>query len=343
MKKEHTQDQPKRIATFDLIRGYLLFVILIDHLGRFFGFWEIFTGRGGQWVSAAEGFFFVSGIMLGMVRGRKMIDRPLKDVALKLWRRAAVLYVWAVGLSLLFSWVALNFSDLEGLKGGIYSAGSGFALFKDTLTLNFLYGWGDFLGYYAVYLLFSPLAIWLLRRRLWPLLLWVSTMVWISTLTIMGSWQILFFSGLIVGYYYQEIQGWVKSLKGSAKKIWTTFIYSVSAVSLALSIFYTTLAEELGQRADDFMFLGINLTSAREYAVSVLYPYFDKPSLAIGRLILFYFWFSALFLLINKFEDRLKDTVGRILIPFGENSLYVYIIHSVLLFFMDLIIPNVTI
>ncbi len=343
VKKDAESNTSKRIVAFDLIRGYFLFVILIDHLGRFFGFWEIFTGRGAQWVSAAEGFFFVSGIMLGMVRGRKMLEQPLKKVAAKVWRRSALLYCWAIGLSLAFSWVAHNFSTLDGLKGGVYSLGGVADLVRDTMTLNFLYGWGDFLGYYSVYLAFTPLAIWLIRKKLWPVLAGISLVVWMLTTTIMGSWQILFFSGLIVGFYYQEILNWIKSLKVLTKKWWQALIYLVSAVSLILSIFYTTLSEELGKKSENFMLLGINLTSAREYAVDVLHPYFDKPSLAIGSLVLFYIWFGALFLLINKYEQRLKNTVGRILIPFGQNSLYVYIMHAIMLFFMDLTIPDLTI
>jgi hypothetical protein len=108
--------EDKRIASFDLIRGYFIFMILIDHLRRFFGVYEVFTGRGAQWASAAEGFFFVSGIMLGMVRGRKMINYKFSLVVKKCWARAFKLYIWAVGLSFTFTALAKIFVNNPGLK-----------------------------------------------------------------------------------------------------------------------------------------------------------------------------------------------------------------------------------
>jgi hypothetical protein len=46
----------------------------------------------------------------------------------------------------------------------------------------------------------------------------------------------------------------------------------------------------------------------------------------------FVLWTAALFLAARRYEAVLKRTVGKLLIPLGANSLYVYIMQSVILF-----------
>jgi hypothetical protein len=332
------ESKSPRIDTFDLIRGYFLFVILINHLGRFFGVWEIVTGRGGLWVSAAEGFFFVSGIMIGMVRGRKLSGRPFKEVWNKLWSRAWILYLWAVGLTLFFSGIAFLFSGADGLKPGIYSE-SGFGNFLlDTLTLRFNYGWGDFLNYYAIYLFTAPLAIWLIRKKLWYVVLLLSLSVWMASEKITGAWNILFFSGVVAGFYKPEIENYIDKLRSGTKTLLRRLVYGLSLATLALSVFFTTIAEEYGKVGSNFF--GLDLSGAREYSIDILRPLFEKSSLAPLRLVLFYLWFSALFLLVRKYEDWIKEKLGWLLLTFGTNSLYVYIVHAVLLYFLDIAVPT---
>lgn len=339
LKKMIVTEKSDRIVSLDLIRGYFLFVILIDHLGRFFGFWEIFTGRGAQWVSAAEGFFFVSGIMIGLVRGRKMLGRPIRDIVEKCWSRAIVLYFWAVGLSLFFSFIAIWLEGTAGLKAGIYQGGDNLSLVKDTLSLYFSYGWADFLRYYAAYLFLSPLAIWMVRKRLWWLLLVISSVVWISTESMMTSWQILFFSGMVFGYYYEEIESSFKNLRIRTQDYIKRLIFGLTLISLSLSVYFTTFAEEYGKEAGA-RFLSLDLNQARNYSIETLRTVFDKTSLSPARLALFYLWFAGLFLLVKKYEGFFKDKVGWLLMTLGQNSLYVYIVHSIILFFLNLILPG---
>lgn len=331
--------EKNRILTFDILRGYFLFVIMIDHLMRSFGFWEIFTGRGAQWVSAAEGFFFVSGIMIGMVRGRKMIKEPIREVFKKCWRRALTLYVWSIGLTVLFSLLALHFIGNPGLKDH-YFVGTLSDFLRRTVTLQFSYGWADFLTFYAVYLFFSPIAIWLLRNKLWPTVAALSMLAWINTTTMMGGWQVIFFSGLICGFYKDNIEDFLIGLRDDTKKILTGLVLSVSAITLALSVFFTTFAEEYGMPGRSGLFLGFNVTGARNYSVDILRPHFDKVPMEPMRLILFFIWFSALFIIVKRFEDSIRRYLGWFLLTLGQNSLYVYIVSAVLLFFTNLVIPG---
>ena len=335
----------KRILSFDLIRGYFIFMILIDHLRRFFGVYEVFTGRGAQWASAAEGFFFVSGIMLGMVRGRKMINYKFSLVVKKCWARAFKLYIWAVGLSFTFTALAKIFVNNPGVKDVPKIYLDNFSLVKDTLLLKFNYGWADFLSFYAIFLFITPLAIWMLRKKLWHILLGLSLVVWIlgtgmkSDLIVVQSWQILFFGGMIIGYYRNEIEDWASQLKPNIKLNASKIIYSLSAITLAASVYFTTIAKEYS-KSSQFLTNLLNLDWANNFWHQNLEKLFLKSTLPPLRLIVFLLWFSALYMLVNKFELKIKKWLGWLLLEFGQSSLYVYIVHAVLLFGLDLIIPD---
>lgn len=336
---EEISKNKSRLVVFDLMRGYFLFVIIIDHLLRFFGFWEIFTGRGAQWVSAAEGFFFLSGIMIGIVRGRRMIRTSLIDVAKKCWRRAVTLYLWGIGLSLLVSTLAILLAGNIGLKQPVF-VGNNIELVIKTLSMTFNYGWADFLIYYAVYLFFSPLAIWLLRNKLWHSVLLISLIIWMQTTTIMGSWQVLFYSGLVVGFYKEQIENVFLRFNTKWRRLLSSTVYLLSGLTLLVSVFFTTIAEEYGKAGSNPKLLGIDLEGSRIYAIETLRVTFDRVSLAPARLLLFYLWFTALYLLLKKYETWITKRLGWILIPFGQNSLYVYIVHAVMIFLLNLIVPT---
>ena len=152
----------ERILAFDLMRGYFLFVILIDHLGFYPNGFDFITGRGTLYVSTAEGFFVVSGLVLGIVRGRKLLNQPFKNAAKLLWKRAFQLYATSIILTLLFTAVGQLFLGNPGLKYGIFTDWSHWGtLLWRTFTLQYTYGWADFLRLYAIFIFFAPFALWI--------------------------------------------------------------------------------------------------------------------------------------------------------------------------------------
>ena len=52
--------------------------IILNHLQWYPSGFDIVAARGSLFVSAAEGFFIISGILLGIVRGRNMFQLPFK-------------------------------------------------------------------------------------------------------------------------------------------------------------------------------------------------------------------------------------------------------------------------
>ncbi len=333
-----------RVLTFDLMRGYFLIAILLDHLDFFPNGLDWVSMRGDMFVSAAEGFFLISGIVLGIVRGVKLLDRPLEIAARLFLKRSVQLYLTATILTAVFTLIGWWFyMNNPGLKYGILPPGTNlFEAVWKIATFQYLYGWADYLRLYCIFLLVSPLAMWLLRKGLWYVLLAVNIGVWLlypnSPLlpdTVQEywqplSWQLIFFSGLTIGFYWPRIVAWWMSLSTGLRRLLTSGVVTVAVISLLVNIFIAfgakmllPVSAGLAHQLDD---LGTNLY--REF--------FDKEAMPLARIILFAFWFAASFWLFHRLENYFKRWLGWLLIPFGQNSLYVYTLSAVLLFFAHL-------
>jgi hypothetical protein len=83
-----------RIIALDYLRGFFIVVIIIDHLWRWPNIFQYMTGRGELWVSAAEGFVMISGMLVGYIHGYKKRQLPLSGIAAKLIQRGLMLYIW---------------------------------------------------------------------------------------------------------------------------------------------------------------------------------------------------------------------------------------------------------
>jgi len=169
------KEKSERILTFDLLRGYFLAVILFNHLEYYPSGLEFLTGKSILYVSTAEGFFAVSGIVLGIVRGRKLVNQAISKAITLLWKRAVQLYLTSIILTLLFTIIGQFFLNNPGLKYGIYTDWTNWGdLLWQTITLHYSYGWADFLRMYAVFIFFTPIAVWLLRKGWWYVVLAIA-------------------------------------------------------------------------------------------------------------------------------------------------------------------------
>lgn len=330
----------KRILTFDLLRGYFMVSIILNHLQWYPNGLDWVALRGSLFVSAAEGFFFISGIVLGIIRGRKLLNEPFRKAALLLLNRGVVLYATSVVLMLAFTFIGWLFIDNPGLKPGIRPPDESIiSVIIGALSFNYIYGWADFLRLYSVFIIISPLALWLLRKNKWHMLMAVSAGVWalfpiIQSLTgnsvellMLFSWQFIFFAGLTVGFYWEPLAERWATLKEQTKKHILTPIISIAAITLVSNIIISVIPA-----------LGLPGSELANSISTTLAPLFNKEALSPLRLVLFSLWFALGFYAFNRYEAVIKKYLGWILIPFGQNSLYVYILHAILLFFAHLLI-----
>ncbi len=148
-----------RDLRLDFLRGLCLLKMVFDHLPRTplhrYLHW---TG----YVTAAEGFFIISGVVLGIVYRRRVAQKGLAPATRTLWRRAGSLYLSNMVLVLLFACLEVygalprhNFEYLWETEGFHWWT---------LLHLNQPY-FLHVLPRYVFFLAFAPAAIWLLMHR----------------------------------------------------------------------------------------------------------------------------------------------------------------------------------
>lgn len=305
-----------RLVYLDYLRGYFITVIIIDHLSRFPNAWQYITGQGLLWSSAAEGFVMLSGLMVGYVRGYKSASKKFITVARTLLFRALLLYGWMVLASL--SYVALTWGLQDKRSMPWYNAPTGdwAQAFHQIVTMQLPHVWVHFLYLYAIFLLVSIPAIWLLRKDQPWIVACFSIIGYIYGVHTGTEWlrmQLLFFIPVVAGYYLPHIQNWWARLP--RKKIVAGFIYATALITLGASVQSVFIAHNA------------ELTA-------LLAP----TSLSIWRVCVASLWFMALVLLFKKITPWLQHKAFSVVHYFGTHSLAAYIAHGIVITALTILI-----
>jgi len=304
-----------RLRTLDLLRGFFIVVIIIDHLGRWPSLLEAVTGRGTLWVNAACGFVIISGLLIGYVRGFKDREKPFIQTTTKLIRRALLLYIWLVICTVVYAAITWYSPRPELLAWVEIQKGEWWLLITSALSFDYTNNWVHFLSLYAIFLFFSPILIYLLRKNLAWVGLVVSSIAYIYGL--MHSiewlqWQILFFIPAIAGFYSEPIKKAWTNLATKKRQLLTFGFYSITLTTIILSALTTRALPNSATSTYINTSLSIN-------------------PLSIGVVLLAFVWFIAFILLFNRFEKVIHKRLGWLLYPIGTHSLTVYIIHPIAL------------
>lgn len=103
--------QAYRQAELDWLRGLMLVLMTVTHLPTWY---SAKLGQPFGFVSAAEGFVFISGFLVGSVYTRIARDAGFASVRWRLWRRTAQIYVAHVGVLLFLLWILLPVAVTRG-------------------------------------------------------------------------------------------------------------------------------------------------------------------------------------------------------------------------------------
>lgn len=331
----------RRLPSLDILRGLFILIILVNHLALYPNILMFLSGRSQLWMSAAEGFMVISGFLVGYIYLKKYKQSPL-TTTMRLLKRSLIIYIATILLGIfcmafalispLISNTDLNFLvriEEEGLVKFII----------DVLTLNFSYQWSEFLSHYVIFMLLSPLALLLIRRNMSLLLLSMSIAVWYFSLSITpsdsvfvrSSWQLLFFSGIIIGAYYTTISNFLiskleqKTLQALKITLWCLSIILI-IVSTYLTWGYTSLNNyihlsdtPLGSFSNWWWSIG-----AAEGA------WLSKSNLGILRILSGVVVFWALFTFVNSYHTTINHFTKNIFEEIGKRSLLAYSIHAVI-------------
>lgn len=329
-----------RIDELDLIRGFFILVIIVDHLQRWPSPFTYITGEGRLWVSAAEGFFIISGILIGYLRVRKQREVPLWELTRKLWARAGKLYIWAVGVT--FFVVAMTVllpadpETLPRLPDALQTASLSEYIWN-VFTLGFASDLIYFLRLYAIMLFTTPLVVWMLRKGWWYIVLTVSVLLYAISFrfdTPEGAmqWQILFFVPALIGYKLESIILWLREHPKAKKWLMASAIITTLS-TMVLSYFWV-----LGWSYVE----APNSSFSREAYVATrnwLDVWFTKGPLAIGRVALAFVWFAGLISLFHIGLPYIKKWLGWLLGTFGRLSLSAYCLQAFIVIFAQSFVP----
>lgn len=303
----------------DYLRGFFIVVIIVDHLWRWPNIFQFVTGRGELWVSAAEGFVLISGLLVGYVHGYKKRHLPLKPLAGKLIKRGIMLYLWMWITAILLVAVTWNLAPKGGMAYIPIATGDWPELLKQMLSLNYAHSLTHFLYLYALYLAASPLVIWFLRKSLWWVVLLASLAIYIVGILLnieSLQWQLIFFVATVIGYHFDRLMTTFRSLRPSLKKT-----LRIGAI--------------IGMLASFLMSAWIILP---QVPGSYTDPIFTRRPLSFPTIPLAILWFFGLLSLFTYLLPLLKRW-GKWLLTFGQSSLTAYILHIIPLSIVQLLFP----
>lgn len=341
--------QRERIIALDLLRGTFLLVIFINHLAWSPSLFSFFTGSSHLLASAAEGFFVISGILIGYIYGPRIL-KSTKPTIFKLLKRAGWLYILSIGFTLLYSLIAIPLEPDYMRTNLVFE--DQFVSVADYLyqiiTLQFIFGWADFLARYAVFMVFAPFALWLIAKKYTWLVVTLSAIIWLtlshSAVNMFASWVIIFFPSIAIGYYLPQIEAWFKSkFKGQKRQTAYGALFLITLVTYVLSILavtvfpflYETRAAMFPEHFQAIMKFFIDTNTSLQSGL------FNRDTMGIGRLVIGVVWFWALYIVYRKYEHEINNRTRGFLLLFGTNSLYVYGWSSVLIIATDILLPPV--
>lgn len=312
------------MLALDLLRGFFIVVIIADHLWRWPSLFTFMTGEARLWVTAGEGFVIISGLLVGYVRGYKNRELPLLAVSKKLWKRAALLYGWLVGMSILYSVLVWYIPMAAPTAWVDVPIGDWWQLISATILTIYKHDWIHFLYFYALLLTVTPLVVyWLRTQRIYAVVLFtiagyivgrIMNIEWLQ-------WMPMFFLPAIAGYHLSDIQIWWSRLGRNKRHALLWLLYGTVGLSIIASIICTFILP------DNSLASSLNHLFSKEF-------YFPVARIPIALL-----WFVGFVMLFHHSRKPIDRFVGWLLLPFGMRSLTAYIVHGSILFIIALLIP----
>ena len=338
-----------RDLRLDFMRGFVIPLLFASHFDYFSLLMFIGWERLGV-VSTAEIFVILSGIVVGMVYGKKVKRDGLSAVMPGLIQRSVDLYRISVVMILLVAairfipWIdssiITTFYDTPlNLTYQLYPARD--ANISEVISKALLLQIGphqfQIIGMYVVmFILFTPVVFFMLAKQKVGLLLGLSWVIYaihygapFQSLRPTGAqfeyafpimaWQLIYVHGVVAGYYKQELLAFFSTEWGKR------LIYVCIVLSLGFLVF--TWHHALPHIPQ---WISLHLISAETFNYWND-NYFLKSKIGIGRLLNTVVLFVAMYALMTRCWQPLNRALGWFFIPLGQASLYVFFIHIFLL------------
>src|SRR4051794_40310025 len=204
-----------RDERIDLLRGFAVVAMVVDHIAGPSPLYAL-TGGNRFYTSAAEGFIFISGLVMGLVYQRLIERDGLGPTLRRVLGRALTLYLVTITLSLLLipasEQLAVHWAQGIDFRDPL-------AFLVSVLALHRTYYLVDIPLLYTLLMLAAPLALVLLAQGRAAVVLALSWLLWLTYqffpsetdvpwqisgnyLFYASAWQVFFFTGLVLGWYH---------------------------------------------------------------------------------------------------------------------------------------------
>lgn len=328
----------KRDLRLDILRGFAVFVMVVNHFGGSSWFY-LLTGGNNFFVSGAEAFIFISGLVVGMVYGGMALKQGLWAAQVKVLKRALTLYKLNVVLTLVFAIGSVYFG-LAWAKEIHLDDPLVFLL--DVVTLRQTLYLVDIPLMYTLLMVASAGALWLLHKGHSKLLLAASTVLWFlfqlnpagmslpwhvegNTIFNFAAWQLLFFWAMAIGYHRDALAARLSQMPR------LPYFMFAGLLLVMLIEFYGKQATLIGELVP-----GIEVQN-------VLAELFGKSTLAPGRLVASFIVFQFAYLAVTLFWKPLWAALGWFLLPLGQNALYAYTMHVLIVGGFQVMLPHLSV
>jgi hypothetical protein len=311
-----TDAAAKRDVRIDLLRGFCVFVMIVDHVGGETSWLYWLTGGNRFFVSAAEGFLFLSGVSMGMVHQVTIQRKGVRAMFGKVLGRAWFLYSLTVLLTIAFAAVS---TTLGAPYAGTMTPSKGRLDFTfSVITFHRAYSLTDILVLYTLLMLAAGPALWLIARGYTGVVLAASTTAWAVAqvwperiprawqITDGGfpfsAWQLIFFIGLVLGFHRHRIAAYLRP---------SALIAFGMAGIVALYV---------------IRILTINVIDAGG-DLDVHELLFDKNDARIGRIVALLALAAFAYAAVTLGWLGLRRATGWLLLPMGQRALYAYAVQ----------------
>jgi hypothetical protein len=282
----------------------------------------VLTGNGGWPMTGAHGFVLISGAIMGIFYGGLIRASGFRAVLPRIGTRAAKLYVVAIVLGVLELASGLladlgrpGMFDLEALMSLLTLSGASDALMTFYLTL----------------LAIGLFVLLLLSRRLVALVVALSVGAWLvhqydssllntplQPFAPLADWQLLFVAGMVMGHERERIASW---LVGWRRRAYLIALFATLAFFLVVQV---TLVNGLISWAEP---PDILVTVAEQGWTD----YDRNPPL---HMLALFAYMLGIFHLLDWLWVPVRTFVGWFFIPLGQAALYVYAVHTVLVYYV---------
>ncbi|MFN8534981.1 MAG: OpgC domain-containing protein [Dehalococcoidia bacterium] len=312
------QPEGRRDLRLDFIRGYCVFMMIIDHLSGPSWLYVV-TGNNRYIVSAAEGFVFISGVVMGMVY-RPTVERlGFEELCFRALDRALQLYLLFVGLT--FAMIGLSLAIGSPVS---FTIKDPLAWAVGILTLHQSAYLTDVLLFYAIAVALAPFPFLMFRRNytkwvilgslaLWAAYQWRPDAVQVpwpierQDAFPFAAWQFLFVLGLAIGWHEQKVRRVLRRLP-----------VPVLALGLGASLGALLAAYRYSGRIGAW--IG---GPAGDYVGDLFYKFDVRPGRVLALLVVF----GLFYLVLTVFWKPIDRLTGWLFLTLGQRALDAYSVH----------------